>query len=102
RVFRPDDSGQTRSGLKTRRHVRTDLPTLSSDLHVGNAPLLDHSERHDMRRDETHSWVQAGKQVCPNLRDRQLPGLRELLGTAVERDVALPEDRAARLQRLDA
>ena len=73
-----------------------------SDLHVGDAPLLDEAHRHDVRRHQADAGVQPGEQIRTHLGRRQLPRGRQLLGDAGQRDVALPEDRAPRLQRLDA
>lgn len=71
-------------------------------LHVGDTPLLDQPHGHDMRRHKMHAGIQPGDQVGAHFGDRLLPCLRELLRDVVERDVALPEDRAACLQRLHA
>ena len=73
-----------------------------SHFHVRDASLLHEAHGHHVRRHQADAGVQSGEQVGAHLGDRQLPRLRQLLGDGVERDVALPEDRAPRLQRLDA
>src|SRR5207237_10846308 len=90
---------------RTRSSVTRHSPKLAdalSDLHVGDTKLLDEAHSHDMRRYKTHAGIQPGEQVGTHVSRRQLPRLRELLGEVAKGNVALPEDCAARLQRLDA
>jgi hypothetical protein len=49
-----------------------------------------------VRRDEPNAGIEARDQIGPDVGDRHATGLRELLRDRSERNVALPEDRAAR------
>ena len=53
-----------------------------------------------MRRHQTHAGIESRDQIRPNLRKRHLKRRRQLLGDLAERNVALPEHGAARLDCL--
>src|SRR5690349_19616378 len=71
-------------------------------LHVREAVLLGDANRHDVRRDQVHARIEARNQFGTDVGRGRAGGLSQLPGDGGQGDVALPEYRAARLERFDA
>ena len=66
-------------------------------FHVSEPSLLREGEGHHVRRDEPDAGIEARDEIGPDVGNRQATGFRKLLCDHSERNVALPEDCAARL-----
>src|SRR5436190_18206698 len=94
--------GRSAGSVTARSVSRCGVMIVASRLHVGKSALLSEGQPHHMRGDEANAGIETGNQIRAHLVDRQLSCLGQLLRDESEGNVALPEDRAPCLHRLDA
>src|SRR5204862_3716999 len=80
--------------------VESVVSTGHSRLHIRKAALLRQGERHHVRWHEAHTRIESRDEIRPNLGTRHLKRRRQLPCNYAKRHVALPEHRAACLDRL--